>query len=103
MNEIKYFCLVLIAFIMDGMFHLFVFQTMNFGPPRGNQKCRASVGALLGSFCGSLEERMTFRKYFYKDSRLVKDGILNMMGQVGQWWVVFACPRTNGSAVMEAM
>lgn len=47
------------------------------------QKCRASVGALLSSFCGSLEERMTFRKYFYKDSRLVRDGILNMMGQVG--------------------
>ena len=49
---------------------------------RHQTKCRSSVGNLLGSFCSSLEERMTFRKFFYKDSRLVKDGILNMMGQV---------------------
>lgn len=47
----------------------------------GNNKCKMSVNDLLNSFCGNLEEQIRSRKYFYKTSVLVQEGVLNMLGQ----------------------
>lgn len=47
---------------------------------QSKRKCRSCVSEILDSFCSNLEEQMTFRKYFYKSSVLVKEGIINMSG-----------------------
>jgi SpoVK/Ycf46/Vps4 family AAA+-type ATPase len=41
---------------------------------------RCTVNDLLNCFCGSLEEQIKSRKYFYKSAILVKEGILNLHG-----------------------
>jgi hypothetical protein len=45
-------------------------------PPRQ----KVQVSDLLHNFCSNLEEQMNFRKYFYKNAILVKEGIFNIMG-----------------------
>jgi hypothetical protein len=46
----------------------------------GGPKTKCYVSLLLQSFCSSLEEQMKCRKYFYKNSTLVQEGIFSIMG-----------------------
>jgi SpoVK/Ycf46/Vps4 family AAA+-type ATPase len=41
---------------------------------------KTTVGGLIQSLCSTLEEKMMSRKYFYKGSTLVAEGILTMSG-----------------------
>lgn len=55
------------------------FQGMRMGAGAvGSTRC--TVNDLLNCFCGSLEEQIKSRKYFYKSAILVKEGILNLHG-----------------------
>src|SRR3546814_14455321 len=48
------------------------------GGTAGSTRC--TVNDLLNCFCGSLEDQIKSRKYFYKSAILVKEGILNIHG-----------------------
>jgi len=45
---------------------------------RGNHGGGLTVGYLLGFLCSSLQEQVDKRAYFYKNSHLVKDGMIRL-------------------------
>jgi SpoVK/Ycf46/Vps4 family AAA+-type ATPase len=51
-----------------------------FGMGQQGCKSKCNVSTLLQSYCCSLEDQMSSRKYFYKNSKLVQEGILNLLG-----------------------
>lgn len=53
-------------------------QPTKFSSMEGNSIFRnqAQVGDLLQLFCGSLEDKIQHRKYFYKSASLVREGMV---------------------------
>jgi hypothetical protein len=78
MRELDSFEKNVLLLLIAGMISPSLRKSMNKND--GVFKNSLDVGSLLNLFCDSLEEQIRCRTYFYKNSKLVKENLIHILG-----------------------